>query len=242
MSRTPFSPLPLGEGARVRELARRINEIEANERPGVQPTIPVPLPLPGGGLPGGALVEVLSAAEGGGAWTLALLLAKAACAEHKMLIIADGRRCFYPPAASALGVDLQRTLILQAQPDPLRGSARQINALVQSLRCPAVGAAIGRFERLTSAEYRSLQLAAETGGGVGFLVRPASAGAPSFAAVRLLVTPIASGQASRRIEVEVLRVRGGKAGQRFVLAIDHETGHVRVPAGVAAATSDARSA
>lgn len=216
----------------LNHLTRRIREIEANERPSVQ-AIPLAIPLPGG-LPAGALVEVLSATEGSGAWTLALLLAKAACAERKMLVIADGQRCFYPPAAAGLGIDLQRTLILRSNASAM---------LVQSLRCPAIGAVIGRFERLSSAEYRALQLAAETGGGVGFLLRPVSAlGAPSFAAVRLLVTPRSSPLASRRIEVEVLRVRGSKEGQRIVLEIDHETGAVRVPAVVAAATPVACSA
>jgi protein ImuA len=113
---------------------------------------------------------------------------------------------------------------------------------VQSLRCPAIGAVISRFERLTAAEYRSLQLAAQTGGGIGLLLLPASARAsPSFAAVRLRVTPVASGHADRWIEIEVVRVRGGKAGESFVLEIDHETGDVRVPAGLASAASPARA-
>src|ERR1017187_7285097 len=142
--------------ALVEPLARRIHEIETTQRPALASTIPLAIPLPGG-LPVGALVEVVSATEGGGAWTLALVLARAACAERKMLVVADGERSFYPPAASQLKIDLQRTLILRAQPGPLRGSARQATPLVQALRCPAVGAVIGRFERLTSAEYRALQ-------------------------------------------------------------------------------------
>jgi hypothetical protein len=227
-------------------LARRILEIETTERSTPAAVLPLALPLPGG-LPTGALVEMLSAVEGDGAWTLALLLAKAALTPDpggrggKMLVVADGQRSFYPPAAAGLGIDLQRMLILR----PRTGAVSAL--LVQALRCPAVGAALGRFERLTSAEYRALQLATEAGGGIGFLLRPTAAlGVPSFAALRLLVTPVAMAdrnvRPTRFIEVEVLRVRGGKAGQRFVLEIDHETGHVRVPAGLAVATPAARAA
>jgi protein ImuA len=172
-----------------------------------------------------------------------MTLARAAMQGHKFLVVADSQRSFYPPAAAGLGIDLQRMLILRPQPGPLRGSARQASPLVQALRCPAVGAVIGRFERLASAEYRALQLAAEAGGGVGFLVRPASTlGTPSFAALRLFVTPRPSPLASRLLDVEVLRVRGGKAGQRLTLEIDHETGDVRVPADVADAAPAARPA
>lgn len=233
MSRAAFAP-------RLAELARRIQEIEATARPTGGATIALPIPLRDG-LPAGSLVEVLATADGGGAWTLALVLAQAA-AQGKFLVVADHEHSFYPPAAAALGVDLQRTLILRAHSGPSRGSARQINALVQALRCPAVGAVIGRFERLSTAEYRSLQLAAETEGGAGFLVRPASVSAPSFAALRLFITPRPSPRAARLFDIEVLRERGGKAGRRFVLEIDHETGHVRLPAGLAAATVDAGAA
>src|SRR5262249_19852142 len=127
-------------------LARRIHEIETTERLTPAAALPLAVPLPGG-LPTGALVEGLSATKGDGAWTLALLLAKAACGERKMLVVADGQRSFYPPAAAGLGIDLQRMLILR----PLTGAVSAL--LVQALRCPAVGAVLGRFERLSSAEY-----------------------------------------------------------------------------------------
>jgi protein ImuA len=236
----------------LQQLVKRIEEIEASERLLVQAPVPLTMPglteaFPGGCLPAGALVEVWSVAEGGGAWTLALLLAKQACVGKKILVVADARRSFYPPAAARLGIDLGHTLVLRT-----KEHAHALAALAQSLRCPAVAAVIGEFDRLTSAEYRRLQLAAETGGGVGFLVRSAAArGGPSFAAVRLLVTPSLSalptagkrGTETRRlIQVEVLRLRGDKAGRALVLEIDHETGHVRVPAAMAAATAVARAA
>src|ERR1051325_9785943 len=101
------------------QLAERIRDIEANARPLNQTTIPFPPlaeALPDGGLPTGSLVEVLSALEGGGAWTFAMLLARCACGERKTLVVADPQRSFYPPAAARLGIDLERTLILRPSP------------------------------------------------------------------------------------------------------------------------------
>jgi protein ImuA len=235
----------------LNQLARRIGEIEASERPLVRTAVPLAITgladaLPDGSLSAGSLVELLSAAEGAGAWTLALVLGKQACGERKVLVVADERRCFYPPAACKLGIDLRRTLVIRPQE-----RAGSLAALVQSLRCGAVGAVIGSFERLNAVEYRSLQLAAETGGGLGFIVRPApSRNGTCFAAVRLLITPLplsrreekAGSESCRHIQIEVVRLRGGKTGRTFVLEIDHETGHVRVPAPVAAAKTVARAA
>jgi len=234
----------------LQKLARRIREIEAKPclAHGVVCLQDV---FPGESLPRGTLVDVLSVSEGGGAWTLALLMAREVCAARKILVVADSHRRFYPPAASKLGIDLARTLVIRP-----RQQAHALTALVQSLRCQAVGAVIGNFERLTSAAYRSLQLAVEAGGGVGFLVLPTSAlKMPSFAGLRLRVgekegretsgerreemslTPHPSPLTTRHIHVEVVRMRGGKANQSFLLEVDHETGHVRVPAPLADATS-----
>lgn len=238
----------------LRRLAERIREIENSERPHSPAEAPLGIPglsdlLPDGRLPSGSLVELLSAAQGAGAWTLALLMALRAYGECKVLVVADGERAFYPPAAAKLGLDLKRTLVIRVGVQP-SGCSRRLKpelqpkqALVQSLRNPAVGAAIGRIERLTEVEGRRLQLAAEAGGGVGFLLRPASAlRAPSFAAVRLLVAPAASKGSGRRIRVETVRLRGGKVGQAVLLEIDDETGDVHQVPPLAAAEMVARPA
>src|SRR5262245_9875568 len=133
-------------------LARRIREMEGAS-PASRLSIPVTLPaveniFPGRGLPGGSLVELLSTADGAGAWTLTLLFGKQVCGTRKSLIIADAKYCFYPPALCRLGIDLRRTLFLRSQ--------RQDNllaAMVQALQCPAVGAVIGRFETVEAAAY-----------------------------------------------------------------------------------------
>jgi hypothetical protein len=104
-----------------------------------------------------------------------------------------------------------------------------------------VGAVIGGCEPLRAAEARRFKLAAETGGGLGLLLHSAgSAGGASFADLRLLLAPSAAGKRGRRVRVEVTRWRWGKAGQSVILEIDDATGHVRVPAELAAAEDRAR--
>jgi protein ImuA len=227
--------------ALLQDLVRRIGEVESGHDPRGRSAICLGIPalddcLPEGGLPAGSLVEVLSAADGAGAWTLALVVAERACGEHKALVVADVQGRFYPPAASKLGVDLGRCIVVR--PASARDAAVAVR---QALDCAAVGAAMAWFDELSASECRRLQLAAETGGGMGLLLRPPGAsGTPSFAALRLRVTPVPSREFPRRARVEVVRARGGKSGQSLVLEIDDETGHVRVPTGVVPPATGAR--
>jgi protein ImuA len=226
--------MSLSRKALLQDLAQRIREVESSGHPR-RASIPLGIPglaacLPEGGLPAGALVELLAADPGGGAWTLALLLAEQVRGYHKALVVEDAHGWFYPPAASRLGVDLGKCIVVR--PVSSRDGAAAIR---QALHCPAVGAALGWFARLDPSEGRRLQLAAERGGGVGFLLRPATAvRTPSFAALRLLVHPVPAPDFARRVGVDFVRCRGAAGGQSLVLEIDDATGHVRVPAGVAA--------
>ncbi|MBX9680138.1 MAG: hypothetical protein K2X38_15365 [Gemmataceae bacterium] len=217
------------------QLSERIRSLESGER-SKRPGIPILHPgladvLPQRRLPAGSLVECLASTEGAGAWTVALLLGQQACASGRTLVIADDRGCFYPPAACRLGIDWKRTLLIR-----LQKADACFGALRQSLACPAIGAAIGRFDQLDATLYRRLQLAAETGGGVGLLLLPSAAlRQPSFAAVRLLVSPMASAGPRRRLRVEAVRMRGERAGQSAVVELDHETGDVHLSAPMASA-------
>jgi protein ImuA len=173
----------------IRTLAERIQEIESAmhrpERCAFSPAIPVlENLLPEKQLPAGSLMELLSAAEGTGAWTVALIMAKQACEQGKALVVTDSQRCFYPPAAASLGIDLDRLIVLRpAKPRDLYAGVEQ------SLRCAAVGAVVAWFDRLPGTDGRRLQLAAESGGGMGFFLRPKTAlRTPSFATLRLLIT------------------------------------------------------
>jgi protein ImuA len=212
----------------VRQLAERIRALESSFRL-VEPTA-IPLGagglgdlFPEGGLSSGSLVELVPSMPGAGAWTLGLLLAKHACGERKTLLITDVERCLYPPALLPYGIDLDRTVFVRP-----RTVGEAMLALGQALRCSAIGAALGEVERLSDRDGRRLQLAAESGGTLGVLIRPlASLGAPSFATVRLRVAPMPWAGALRRMRVEVLRCRGGHEGKTLGMEVDSATGHVR---------------
>jgi len=96
----------------------------------------------------------------------------------------DSEGDFYPPAAARVGVPLDRLLILR-----VRRSADALWACEQALRCRAVGVVILPIRRLEAAHSRRLQLAAEVGGGLGFLLRPDEDGPPTFSATRLRIEP-----------------------------------------------------
>ena len=83
------------------------------------------------------------------------------------------------------------------------------------MRSSACAAVMAWFEHLETPPLRRLQLAAERGGCLGILFRPAGATRQSSpAALRLRVTPTTSG-----LDVEVLKRRGGWGGGRCLVRL-----------------------
>jgi protein ImuA len=224
----------------LQNLAARIREIEATPPvPGpAAPTAKLPLfdrLLTPGVAGAGALLELLGDIDGAGTWTLGLYWARHACTERRPLVLVDGRGWFYPPAAAALGIDLDHVILVR----PASRTEGQ-TALDLALRCRAVGAVVGWCDRLIAAEAQRLKLAAEAGGGLGVILRPRGADrGPSFADLRLRIVPLVSTEVVRRVRIEVMRWRGGRDGQSLIVEIDDETGDVRLPAELAAATARA---
>ncbi len=188
--------------------------------------------LPEGGLHRGALAEWFAAGESIGATALALLAARQACGEGGMLIVADGRREFYPPALVRFGIPMGQFLVVHAS-----SQADHFWALDQALRCRGVAAVLAWPNQLDGRTFRRLQLATEEGGGLGLVVRPAAArNAPSWAATRFLVEPlpIAAGRRGlRRVRINVLRCRGG-IGPRSVDVEINDDGYQTHPLPLAA--------
>jgi protein ImuA len=189
--------------------------------------------LPEKGFCRGTLVEWLSAGEGAGAGTLALLAAERACHDGRMLAVFDHRREFCPPAAVRLGVDPQQILVVHAET-----AADNHWAIDQALRSPAVAAVLAWPERLDDRTFRRWQLAAEEGDCLAMLLRPESARSdPSWADVRLLVEPLlfsvgwversephqTSSSNRRLLRITLLRCRGGNAGRSLDVELDDET-------------------
>jgi protein ImuA len=175
----------------IEQLRSRLRNLQEARRPARDAVIPTRIAglaglLPGAGWGRGTLVEWLSAGEGSGAATLALLSAGEICAGDGVLVVIDASGEFYPPTAAGWGIDLDRTIVVR--PATRRD---EVWAWDQALRCPAVGAVWGWIAALESRSFRRLQLAAEAGGGVGLLVRPARfQREPTWAGVRLLVEPV----------------------------------------------------
>jgi protein ImuA len=166
--------------------------------------------LPHGGLPLGALIEILSDA-GSGALTLALLLAGHAITRSAGWAVVEtaGTRAeglgartatrvnrasfltpnpsalvpfFYPPAAAQLGLDMGKLILV-------RPPARQSGwCFTQLLRCAEIGASFLSTRSGENMLFRRFQLAVERGGGQGFILRPPDAlRKPCWAALRLEV-------------------------------------------------------
>ena len=174
--------------------------------------------LPGGGFAAGTLVEMLSEGFDETATPLAVLVGGHLTRRGGILVVVDARRDFFPPGAARLGVVLERTVV--AQPSDAQA---ELWTLEQALRCEAVSATIGWIDRASDTVMRRLQLAAEIGGGIGLLVRPAeSRPTKSWADARLLVQPLSTDAATAdwRVRVEMLHCRGGFSGKSIVLALE----------------------
>jgi protein ImuA len=177
--------------------------------------------FPYGGLAGGTLIEWLGAGEGDGALTLALAVGGRVAVEGRAVAIVGDWQA-YPPAAAALGVPLERTLVVRP-PD----ARTALWVWEQALRCEAIAVTIGRMEGASDAVMRRLQLAIEAGGGLGFLVRPPNCRAEtSWAEARLLVKALSSRAEAWRLRVELLRCRGGFGGGTAEVEISHEADDV----------------
>lgn len=182
--------------------------------------------------------------------------------DRRALVVVDGQRRFYPPAAAAWQVDLHNLLVVC--PADMREHHWAVH---QALSCPAVGAVLCWPERLDARMFRRLQLAAEMSGSLGLLVRSAEArGKPSWAQTQLWIEalPVSASpgtglssagpsgvegakESRRRLRVELLRSRGSSSGQSVELEIDergtlHETNSLPVVSELAPAATWPRSA
>ncbi|MCO6419956.1 hypothetical protein JYK14_27895 [Siccirubricoccus sp. KC 17139] len=166
--------------------------------------------LPGGGLARAALHEVLAAEPGAAAGFCALLLARS---RGNVLWIAPEPDA-WPPGLARFGLSPADLVLVQAR--------RQVDglwAMEEALRCPGVAGALlalpGEID-LTAA--RRLQLAAESGGGLGLLLRPdaedgaagATAALTRWRVGALAGTGSAHDLGDPRWSLELLRCRGGR--------------------------------
>jgi protein ImuA len=212
----------------VQSLAEQVRAIEVSRRPTAEGLVSsghagLDRLLPEGGFRRGSLVEWLASGPGSGAATLALATASQAARQRGALVVVDRRGLFYPPAAVNLGIDPRRLIVVRPENDEDHAWA-----LDQTLRWRGV-AAVWCCPQTTDAHtLRRWQLAAETGGALGLLVRSEAArDEPSWAELRLAVTPLPAEQgvgSGRRLRVELVRARGGRVGAAIELELTEREG------------------
>jgi len=179
---------------------------------------------PGGAWACGAVHELLARPADGKPLFVAMLLARSA-SESGAIVWCDPHRELYPPALAAHGVPLDRLFLLRL---PV---ADQVWAVAECLRCKGVSAVVAAVPRLTRIEARRLQLAAETGGGIGVLLRPTGKASNIYAAAsRWLVSPTPGERTLQRWTVQLLHGHGGRLGQVVTLECCRETHLVRATA------------
>jgi len=186
--------------------------------------------LPGGGWPRAALSEILFPADGVGELHLLLpALAALSREAHPIVLIAPPYLPF-PAAWIAAGVDLRYLQIVQA------GEADALWTVEQCLRSAACAAVLCWPRHADTATLRRLQLAAETGQTIGFMLRPAPvATQASMAAVRI-------GIETGPPRLRVLKCRGGNPPLQPIML--SRTALVLPPSscGRGGATANARAA
>lgn len=192
----------------------------------------------------GRLIEWLCDRRGTGSVSLALWMTQSVI-QRELMVVVDGHRQWYPPGLLSVVKDLRQVVFVQP-PNGLDA----LWSVEQALRTRGVGAVVCEVERLSPAVFRRLQLAAETGGTIGILLRPDSARQqPSWADYRLGVRPLADSQGARdavtskrRVLIELLRAKNIFTEGSVILELDDAAnGRLCVAPELVAATSLTRA-
>jgi protein ImuA len=174
--------------------------------------------LPWGGLPRGALHEIV-AGDAGAATGFAAALAARFAADRAggPVLWCEGRRTLdagslYPPGLARFGLDPGRLILARPRTD-----AEALWAIEEGLRCRDLAAVVGEVATLTLTQSRRLQLAAAASGTPALVLRTEADGA-STALTRWKIGALArEGRAAAlprdfpalRWHAELVRCRGG---------------------------------
>ena len=166
--------------------------------------------FPGGGLPLGQAVELWGEAASGRT-SLALRAVAAAHREGRLAAFLDGPRELYPPAAAALGVQLERLLIVRP-----KAPGQLIWSAVQLLRSGAFACVVLDLThtgvRPSLAEGRKLCDAAQKSGSLLLMLTPPES--PAEGMTRVRTEPLGK----EGLSVELVHSRLGGMGQRALIS------------------------
>lgn len=169
--------------------------------------------LPGGGIAAGAVHEVTGSAAGG----FVALLAGRFAGPVLWCVMASSRTALYGPGLAAFGLETQRLVIARCA-----DRRDMLWAMEEGLRDPALAVVVAEPDRpVALTASRRLQLAAETGGTTGLVLRRGAAEgalAPSAVCSRWQADSLpalgVSGTPAEgaRWRLALLRCRGGLTG------------------------------
>jgi hypothetical protein len=231
MSMLVFSAPPAVRAADIDELRLHMRRLDGGfGDPALRPVLRTGIALldaalPGGGVPSGALLEIVPggpcgrqwAAGGlcGPPWSLALHIVRSALRAGREAVIIDRAREVYPPALAMFGIDLARLAIVlpRTRSEAAWAFAEALGPAGPGPPGPSREGAVvvAALEGLSATDARRLELRAEAGGAIGVLVGRPPRGR-SGAAVRLVAAPRPGSGETERFAVEVARCRGGLAG------------------------------
>jgi protein ImuA len=203
----------------LEELRARLSGLGA--RPERVPALPLGVPgidrlLPGGGLPLACVHEVRGEAGPGLGFVLALLRRLSGpvlwCLPAPEL---------YGPGLAGFGLDPGRLLLARA-----RGRTELLWAAEEGLRSKALAAVVAETGEAGGKAQRRLQLAAESGGVTGFLLREGEGRPLAFAVTSWRISAV-PGDLAPRWRVDLARCRGGAEGS-WLMEWNHETGDLSV--------------
>ena len=183
--------------------------------------------LPAGGLNRGALHEFYGP-NVTAAGFVTVIAAHTTATENGVVLWCRNGLELYPPGLAFLGLDPERLVFVNK-----RDSRKLLWAMEEGLRSGAPLVVIGEVEGVSLISLRRLQLAAETGGVTAFLIRSGKIATSSPAVTRWRINAQSSsvGAPAAAWKVELIRVRGGKAGKWEVEQCSeqekcHETGYL----------------
>ena len=162
--------------------------------------------LPGGGWPRGALIDLMLARPGIGEMALVLPALATLTARDEWVVVQVSAQALFAPAWQAAGVQLSRLIVLETPTGSPRLSASEhLWSCEQVLRAGSVSAFLFCLPRgVTPTQLRRLQVAAEAGGTLAFVLQDDSRrDQASPAPLRLWLEP-----GEGHLRVRVLKRRG----------------------------------
>jgi len=215
----------------LRDRVRRITGLPS--RPPTQP-VPFDIPdidlrLPARGLARGGIHE-LSGDIGSATSFLAAFLGREKAI--RQVIWVTGSAGPSPLGLSQLGLDHRRLTVIQA-----RHHDDQLWATEEALRELGYGAVVAEIDKVDLTESRRLQLAAESSGAIGFLLRRDRS--PIASLTRWHIEPARSHDCLPRWQLSLTRARGAEANGTWTLGWDYAAFHFNLVASMAGRSAEA---